>query len=156
MSQRDRRPRPSAPSRRTSVALAAAVLAAAAGLGYQAFNGDGEHSSPSSSGAKSASETCTLNSLPPEAAKQARDILTGAPPDDGEADGKHFGNYEHLLPEKPGNYYREYTVKTPGKKSRGERRIVVGGGSKTDPDVWYYSPDHYQSFCTIPDAEQRS
>ena len=32
--------------------------------------------------------------------------------------------------------------------------IVVGGGSDTDPDVWYYTDDHYESFCEIPDAEK--
>ncbi|MFC2592192.1 MAG: ribonuclease domain-containing protein, partial [Corynebacterium matruchotii] len=52
------------------------------------------------------------------------------------------------------NYYREYTVDTPGLNHRGKRRIVTGGGSETDPDVWLYTQDHYQSFCVIPDAEK--
>ena len=30
---------------------------------------------------------------------------------------------------------------------------VVGGGTEEDPDVWYYTDDHYESFCAIPDAE---
>lgn len=98
-------------------------------------------------------EECALGTLPPEAKKQVDDILTGAKPDDGPADGKHFGNYEGLLPKQNSSYYREYTVKTPGLDHRGARRIVVGGGSKQDPDVWYYSPDHFESFCSIPDAE---
>jgi ribonuclease len=45
-------------------------------------------------------------------------------------------------------------VETPGVGHRGARRIVVGGGSDTDPDVWYYTDDHYESFCEIPDAEK--
>lgn len=98
-------------------------------------------------------DTCAVDTLPPEAKKQIDAILQGAPPDDGDADGKHFGNYEGLLPKEKGDYYREYTVKTPGLNHRGERRIVVGGGTETDPDVWYYTSDHFESFCSIPDAE---
>lgn len=98
--------------------------------------------------------TCLLDDLPKEVAEQAEDILQGAPMDDGPADGKHFGNYEGLLPRKPSSYYREYTVRTPGLGHRGERRLVVGGGTRRDPDVWYYTGDHFESFCTIPDAER--
>ncbi|MGS0580440.1 ribonuclease domain-containing protein [Xanthomonas oryzae pv. oryzicola] len=58
-------------------------------------------------------------------------------------DGGVFGNREHRLPERPGGYYREYTVDTPGSPDRGARRIVTGG---TPPEAWYYSDDHYQSF----------
>ena len=94
-----------------------------------------------------------MDSLPKQAHKQVEDILTGAPADDGDADGKHFGNYEKILPQEKNSYYREYTVKTPGLNHRGERRLVVGGGTKTDPDVWYYTDDHFESFCKIPDAE---
>ena len=64
-----------------------------------------------------------------------------------------FGNYEGVLPQESRDYYREYTVETPGLNHRGTRRIVTGGGSETDPDVWYYTDDHYESFCSIPDAE---
>ena len=32
--------------------------------------------------------------------------------------------------------------------------VLTGGGSETDPDVWYYTDDHYESFCSIPDAEE--
>lgn len=96
---------------------------------------------------------CPYGTLPPQAQQQIEDILTGASPDDGYNDGKHFGNYEGLLPKRNSDYYREYTVKTPGLNHRGARRIVVGGGTAKDPDVWYYSGDHFQSFCSIPDAE---
>lgn len=98
-------------------------------------------------------ETCAVASLPPEAEQQIDYILTGAAPDHGRHDGKHFGNYEGLLPEEDSDFYREYTVTTPGLNHRGERRIVVGGGTETDPEVWYYTGDHYGSFCEIPDAE---
>lgn len=98
--------------------------------------------------------SCPLNSLPTEADEVAHDILAGGPFDHPEEDGSHFGNYQRILPRKNSNFYREYTVETPGIGHRGARRIVVGGGSDTDPDVWYYTDDHYESFCEIPDAEK--
>lgn len=131
-----------------------AAIVAAGWFGIQGGDDDGGSSGSQSAGASSSdADTCTVDTLPPEAKKQIDDILQDAPPDDGEADGKHFGNYEGLLPKKKSSYYREYTVKTPGINHRGERRIVVGGGTKTDPEVWYYTSDHFESFCTIPDAE---
>ena len=98
--------------------------------------------------------SCPLNSLPTEADEVAHDILAGGPFDHPDEDGSHFGNYQSILPRKNSNFYREYTVETPGVGHRGARRIVVGGGSDTDPDVWYYTDDHYESFCEIPDAEK--
>ena len=49
---------------------------------------------------------------------------------------------------KPRGYYHEYTVRTPGAKDRGARRIVCGG-AKSAPDSCYYTDDHYQSFRRI-------
>ncbi|MBU6438679.1 MAG: hypothetical protein KGJ03_00330 [Betaproteobacteria bacterium] len=63
-------------------------------------------------------------------------------------DGIVFGNYEHLLPRKPRGYYREYTVPTPDRRTRGARRIVCGGAPRS-PDVCYYTHDHYASFQSI-------
>ncbi len=65
-----------------------------------------------------------------------------------ERDGVVFGNFEKLLPAKPRGYYHEYTVRTPGVKSRGGRRLVCGG-KPTAPDTCYYSDDHYRSFRKI-------
>lgn len=59
-------------------------------------------------------------------------------------DGVVFGNYEKRLPKKQRGYYHEYTVKTPGARNRGARRIVCG-----QPAECYYSDDHYQSFKLI-------
>ena len=61
-------------------------------------------------------------------------------------DGTTFYNREGRLPTQSSGYYREYTVETPGLDHRGARRIVAGGGA-TDPEVWYYTDDHYESFC---------
>lgn len=59
-------------------------------------------------------------------------------------DGIVFGNREHQLPKQARGYYHEYTVKTPGVRNRGARRIVCG----VVPEC-YYSDDHYQSFRRI-------
>jgi ribonuclease T1 len=63
-------------------------------------------------------------------------------------DGVVFGNRERILPPKPRGHYREYTVRTPGAKNRGGRRIVCGG-APTSPDACFYTDDHYQSFKRI-------
>jgi ribonuclease T1 len=59
-------------------------------------------------------------------------------------DGTVFSNYEGLLPAKPGGYYHEYTVITPGSHDRGARRIVAGSNGE-----YYYTDDHYISFKLI-------
>ena len=59
-------------------------------------------------------------------------------------DGIVFGNYEKHLPLRQRGYYREYTVKTPGSRDRGARRIVAGRA-----DEYYYTDDHYRSFRRI-------
>jgi ribonuclease T1 len=59
-------------------------------------------------------------------------------------DGSTFQNRERLLPLKPANYYREYTVITPGASDRGARRIVAGAEGE-----FYYTDDHYASFWEI-------
>lgn len=64
-------------------------------------------------------------------------------------DGSVFGNRERLLPAKARGYYREYTVKTPGARDRGARRIVCGGGQPQRPESCYYTGDHYASFSRI-------
>jgi ribonuclease T1 len=59
-------------------------------------------------------------------------------------DGVVFGNREKILPRQRPGYYREYTVKTPGERTRGARRIVAGKGGEL-----YYTEDHYRSFNRI-------
>lgn len=63
-------------------------------------------------------------------------------------DGTVFGNRERILPARQRGYYREYTVKTPGARNRGARRIVCGGKPRV-PDACYYTSDHYASFRKI-------
>ena len=85
--------------------------------------------------------------LPAEAQRTLALIRDGGP-FPYERDGVRFGNRERLLPAQARDYYREYTVKTPGAKTRGARRIVCGGPPRT-PDACYYTGDHYQSFSRI-------
>ena len=59
-------------------------------------------------------------------------------------DGATFGNREKQLPARERGWYREYTVKTPGAKDRGARRIVTGRDG-----TLYYTDDHYRSFRRI-------
>lgn len=63
-------------------------------------------------------------------------------------DGSVFGNRERLLPSQNRGYYREYTVRTPGSRDRGARRLVCGGQPRT-PDACYYTSDHYSSFKRV-------
>jgi ribonuclease T1 len=63
-------------------------------------------------------------------------------------DGAVFGNYEGILPKQKRGYYREFTVPTPGKRSRGARRIVVGGNPVTSSEC-FYTDDHYATFKRI-------
>ena len=64
-------------------------------------------------------------------------------------DGKTFQNREKLLPMKERGYYREYTVKTPGAKDRGARRIVGGRCGADGCIEYFYTDDHYRSFRRI-------
>ena len=61
-------------------------------------------------------------------------------------DGAVFGNREGLLPKQKRGYYREYTVKTPGVRNRGARRIVAGTAGEL-----FYTDDHYNHFRRIRD-----
>jgi ribonuclease T1 len=92
-------------------------------------------------------EFIVLADLPVEARKTLILIKAGGPfPYD--KDGVVFGNRERVLPKQVRGYYTEYTVKTPGAKNRGARRIIAGGQPKTSGE-YYYTDDHYSSFKRI-------
>lgn len=79
--------------------------------------------------------------------QQARDVL--ALIDEGgpypyRQDGTVFGNFEKVLPQKKRGYYHEFTVKTPGERDRGARRIVTGEGGE-----FFYTDDHYKTFKAV-------
>ncbi|MFT3664020.1 ribonuclease domain-containing protein [Piscinibacter sp.] len=94
-----------------------------------------------------AAAVVALAELPPEAVKTHRLILSGGPFPYSK-DGSVFGNRERMLPPQKRGFYREYTVRTPGARNRGARRIVCGG-QPTAPEACYYSADHYASFRRI-------
>ncbi|HXU92901.1 MAG TPA: ribonuclease domain-containing protein [Gallionella sp.] len=81
--------------------------------------------------------------LPAEARDTLRAIKQGGP-FSYERDGVVFKNYERVLPKQRRGYYHEYTVKTPGARNRGARRIVCG-----QPVECYYTGDHYKTFKRI-------
>jgi ribonuclease T1 len=89
-----------------------------------------------------------LAELPPEA-RHTRRLIDQGGPFPYEKDGTVFGNRERLLPREARGFYREYTVKTPGSRDRGARRIVCGGRQPTRPESCYYTADHYASFKRI-------
>ena len=91
-----------------------------------------------------------VGEIPLEARETLALIKAGGPfPYD--KDGTKFGNRERLLPARPADYYSEYTVKTPGERTRGARRIVAGGDPRTSGE-YYYTDDHYKSFRRIREA----
>lgn len=94
-------------------------------------------------GTPPASAEIQLQQLPAEA-RQTMLLIKSGGPFPYTRDGIPFGNREGLLPAQPRNYYREYTVPTPGLKHRGARRIVAGKAG----DYWY-TADHYRSFKRI-------
>jgi ribonuclease T1 len=100
--------------------------------------------SPSASG----KGTVMVSELPVQGRNMVKLIYQGGP-FKYDKDGSVFGNREKILPAKNRSYYREYTVQTPGERSRGARRIVCGGFVPTVPDACYYTDDHYASFRRI-------
>jgi len=83
------------------------------------------------------------SALPPEA-RETIALIRGGGPFPHARDGVTFGNREEILPRRERGWYREYTVRTPGERSRGARRIVAGRGG-----TLYYTNDHYRSFKRI-------
>ncbi|GGO51002.1 hypothetical protein GCM10012286_52670 [Streptomyces lasiicapitis] len=88
-------------------------------------------------------DTVEAARLPAEARRTLRLIDKGGPFPYGK-DGSVFGNFEGELPREARGYYREYTVRTPGERDRGARRIVTGREGET-----YYTDDHYASFRAV-------
>ena len=84
-----------------------------------------------------------LAQLPPEARETVRLIHKGGPYPYAR-DGVIFRNREGQLPREKHGYYREFTVKTPGERTRGARRIIAGKGGEL-----YYTDDHYNHFRRV-------
>ncbi len=84
----------------------------------------------------------------PRQGRETYELIRAGGPFPYDKDGVVFGNRERILPAQRRGFYREYTVKTPGSRDRGARRIVCGGAART-PDACFYSADHYASFRKI-------
>ncbi len=80
----------------------------------------------------------------PREAVETIDLIRMGGPFPHQRDGVAFGNRENLLPPRERGWYREYTVRTPGERTRGARRIVAGRDG-----TLYYTDDHYRSFKRI-------
>lgn len=94
-----------------------------------------------------AGKTIAVADLPVQG-RQTYALIAKGGPFPFDKDGTVFGNRERLLPRQKNGYYLEYTVKTPGVRSRGAQRIVCGGRPR-QPDACYYTADHYGSFRRI-------
>lgn len=77
-------------------------------------------------------------------ARATLELIKAGGPFPYKQDHRVFGNREGLLPKRSRGYYREYTVRTPGARDRGARRIVAGTAGE-----YYYTDDHYRSFRRI-------
>lgn len=100
---------------------------------------------------KSGLPVCQLSSLPAEAGTTV-DLIHRGGPFPYPRDGIVFGNFERRLPNQQRGYYHEYTVPTPGAKTRGARRVITGGEPPASPPEFYYTGDHYETFCQIGGA----
>ncbi|MFZ3469065.1 ribonuclease domain-containing protein [Streptomyces sp. 4.24] len=79
--------------------------------------------------------------------QQARDVLAlidKGGPYQYRQDGTVFGNFEKVLPKQKRGHYHEFTVRTPGERDRGARRIVTGAGGE-----FFYTDDHYKTFKAV-------
>lgn len=136
-----------------------ALLAVAGGVTLLRTTAVGPDPAPGPSSAAASSvpgvPTCPLHTLPSQVADTIAAIHAGGPFPFPRNDGVVFGNRERHLPERAKGYYHEYTVVTPGAADRSTRRIVTGGTPVTDPPQYFYTGDHYDSFCVITDASPR-
>jgi ribonuclease T1 len=103
---------------------------------------------PAAGVARDAPQSAVAASALPAEARTTLELIRVGGPFPYERDAVVFGNRERLLPSRPRGYYHEYTVPTPGARSRGARRIVCGGDAATLSEC-YYSDDHYRSFRKI-------
>lgn len=118
--------------------IARVLLAfAVAAVGFVATPASGQKGSPA------AIEEIALAQLPREVHETLL-LIRKRGPYPYAKDNAIFGNREAKLPKQKRGYYREYTVKTPGERTRGARRIVTGKDGEL-----YYTPDHYNSFKRI-------
>lgn len=128
--------------RRPVIRRALASLAITAFAALAAPEAIAQRAPAPATGAINATEIAAAD-LPREARETLALIRKGGPFPYAR-DGSVFGNREARLPKRKRGYYREYTVRTPGVRTRGARRIVAGSAG----DYWY-TQDHYGTFRRI-------
>jgi len=87
--------------------------------------------------------TVNIAELPREA-RQTIALIKKGGPYPYKKDGAVFGNFEHRLPLHERGYYKEFTVRSPGTRDRGARRIILGRAGEL-----YYTDDHYETFRLV-------
>ncbi|MFB7599483.1 ribonuclease domain-containing protein [Streptomyces sp. NPDC056160] len=136
-----------------------AVLLAGCSAGGSASGGATRGSATSAPARSSASRPATADAATPSWARGTATVRESRLPAEARhtlalvdrggpfpysQDGVVFGNFEKRLPKHVRGYYHEYTVKTPGSRDRGARRLVTGQGGEI-----YYTDDHYDSFRAV-------
>jgi ribonuclease T1 len=137
-------------SRRRLVVVALTALIVIVG-GWLLARTDDSESAPKA-GNETGGSTCPIATLPREVVDTVRRIHAGGPFPFPRSDGTVFTNHEGHLPKQRRGFYHEYTVITPRARDRSVRRIVTGGAPLADPNQYFYTGDHYDSFCLITDA----
>jgi ribonuclease T1 len=137
-------------SRRRLAVVALCALIVIVG-GWMLARTDHSESAPKAGGGTGES-TCPITTLPHEVVETVRRIHAGGPFPFPRSDGAVFTNHEGHLPKQRRGYYHEYTVITPRARDRSVRRIVTGGAPLADPNQYFYTGDHYDSFCLVTDA----
>ncbi|MFI1718299.1 ribonuclease domain-containing protein [Streptomyces litmocidini] len=137
---------------RVLLALVLAVLLAgcsSAGGGATPASQAPSRTAATASTGTSGLPTVRTSELPPEA-RRTLDLIARGGPFPYARDGAVFSNFERVLPRRERGYYHEYTVRTPGERDRGARRIVTGRSGET-----YYTDDHYETFREVVADEDR-
>jgi len=130
---------------RLVVCLGAVLLTGCSSADTTTGTGAGTESATSTSAPSWAEGMGTVEEarLPAEA-RRTLDLIDAGGPFPYAKDGSMFGNFERELPRHERGFYHEYTVRTPGERDRGARRIVTGQGGEV-----YYTDDHYNSFRAV-------
>lgn len=133
----------------TAAIIASLIVALALTFAFSYANNSQARDSSLKTGVSTTIGVITVSELP----KQGRDtleLIRRGGPYPYAKDGTVFGNRERILPKENRGHYKEFTVKTPGSRDRGARRIVCGG-NLTSPaaSICYYTADHYASFKRI-------
>jgi ribonuclease T1 len=134
------------------IALSLLVLVVVAG--WMSTRSNPPHPAPTTANG-SGESTCPMGTLPAEVRDTVRRIHAGGPFSFPRSDGAVFANREGHLPKQRRGYYHEYTVMTPRSRDRSLRRLVTGGTPLTDPAQYFYTGNHYDSFCLVAGAERQ-